>query len=115
MGDAHGGKYKYLQAFGANLITVHPLGGCNMSDDPAYGVVNHIGQVYSGHRGGTAQSRGPDRGQALVHNGLYVADGSIVPGSIGANPYFTIGALSERIAASIALAPMYRDLFVQRA
>ncbi len=114
MADAHGGRYKYLRAFGANLITVHPLGGCNMSDDPAYGVVNHVGQVFSGYRGGQSQSQGADRGQAMVHSGLYIADGSIVPGSLGANPYMTIGALSERIAASIALAPMYRDLFVQR-
>ncbi len=25
---AHGGKYKRLKAFGNNLVTVHPLGGC---------------------------------------------------------------------------------------
>ena len=39
---AHGGEYKYLKIFGDNFITVHPLGGCAMADDPLYGVVDGI-------------------------------------------------------------------------
>ena len=31
-------------------ITVHPLGGCPMADDPANGVVDGYGRVY-GHAG----------------------------------------------------------------
>ena len=111
MAKAHGGRYRYLRAFGANLITVHPLGGCNMSEDPAYGVVNHVGQVFSGYRGGISSGSTVSRSEPLVHSGLYVADGSIVPGSLGANPFFTISALAERIAASIAITPTNRDLF----
>src|SRR5690606_38883849 len=44
--QAHGGQFKYLKAFGDNLVTVHPLGSCAMSDDPDCGVVNGRGQVY---------------------------------------------------------------------
>ncbi|MFP5362252.1 MAG: GMC oxidoreductase [Thermoleophilia bacterium] len=58
-------------------ITVHPLGGCPMSDDPAAGVVDDAGKVHG-------------------HDGLYVLDGSIVPTAIGVNPSKTIAALAER-------------------
>ncbi len=64
------------------LITPHPLGGCNMSNDPKNGVVNHLGEVFGC----------PD---------LYVADGAILPTPIGRNPSRTIAALAERIAAHI--------------
>ena len=59
------------------FITVHPLGGCPMSDDPASGVVNDHGKVYG-------------------YEGLYVLDGSIVPTALGVNPSKTIAALAER-------------------
>ena len=103
-----GGQYKYLKAFGSNLITVHPLGGCGMSDDPCQGVVNDRGQVFDGRHGGTVDS---STGEALVHSGLYVSDGSVIPGSLGANPFLTISAVAERTAASIAMNPSFADLF----
>jgi cholesterol oxidase len=59
------------------FITVHPLGGCPMSDDPAAGVVDEWGSVHG-------------------YDGLYVLDGSIVPTAIGVNPSKTIAALAER-------------------
>jgi cholesterol oxidase len=59
------------------FITVHPLGGCPMSDDPATGVVDEWGAVHG-------------------YDGLYVLDGSIVPTAIGVNPSKTIAALAER-------------------
>ncbi len=58
-------------------VTVHPLGGCPMSDDPVAGVVDDAGKVYG-------------------YGGLYVLDGSIVPTAIGVNPSKTIAALAER-------------------
>ncbi len=60
-----------------DLVTPHPLGGCNMADDPARGVVDHAGRVFG-------------------HPGLCVADGAIVPRAIGRNPSRTIAALAER-------------------
>jgi cholesterol oxidase len=68
---------------GRDLITPHPLGGCNMGTSAANGVVDHAGQVFNYPR-------------------LYVADGSIVPKAIGLNPSRTIAALAEHIAAGIA-------------
>jgi cholesterol oxidase len=59
------------------FITVHPLGGCPMSDDPTTGVVDDGGRVHG-------------------HEGLYVLDGSIVPTALGVNPSKTIAALAER-------------------
>lgn len=58
-------------------VTVHPLGGCPMSDDAAAGVVDDAGRVHG-------------------YDGLYVLDGSIVPTAIGVNPSKTIAALAER-------------------
>lgn len=61
----------------SKFITVHPLGGCPMSDDPAAGVTD-------------------DRGRVHGYEGLYVLDGSIVPTALGVNPSKTIAALAER-------------------
>jgi len=68
-----------------NNITVHPLGGCAIAHDPAQGVV----------------SAGNDRGQVFGYKGLYVADGSVIPGALGVNPAATISAVSEWIAEGI--------------
>ena len=62
-----------------DLITPHPLGGCNMAASTDRGVVDH-------------------KGEAFGYRNLYVADGAIVPTSLGLNPSRTIGALAERNA-----------------
>ena len=95
---AHGGRYKRLKLFGDNLVTVHPLGSCGMSDSVQGGVVNHLGQVFDG-------------GNGNLHPNLYVSDGSIVPTALGVNPYMTIGALSDRVASHIVENPQHVDLF----
>jgi cholesterol oxidase len=67
-------------------ITVHPLGGCRLADNPAEGLTS-------------AQPQ--EMGQVFGYKGLYVADGSIVPTALGANPIATISALCERVAEGI--------------
>ena len=70
-------------------ISAHPLGGCPMGDDASKGVVDSLGRVFRGKSGNTK------------YDGLYVADGSIVPTSLGVNPSLTITALAYRIAFDI--------------
>ena len=60
-----------------NLVTPHPLGGCNMGITAADGVVDSRGKVFN-------------------YEGLYVVDGAIIPRAIGLNPSRTIAALAER-------------------
>ena len=65
---------------GENLLnlptTAHILGGCPVGLDAAAGVV---GSNFEAHG----------------HPGLYVIDGSVVPGNLGVNPSLTITALAE--------------------
>ncbi|HEU4448219.1 MAG TPA: GMC family oxidoreductase [Nitrososphaeraceae archaeon] len=70
-------------------ISAHPLGGCPMGDDAANGVVDSLGRVYRGKSGNK------------TYDGLYVADASIIPTSLGVNPSLTICALAYRIAFHI--------------
>jgi cholesterol oxidase len=68
-----------------NLITPHPLGGCNMADSAERGVVDGFGQVFG-------------------YPGLHVMDGATLPRAIGLNPSRTIAALAERGAEHIVKA-----------
>lgn len=61
------------------VITVHPLGGCPMGFSAEQGVVDPFGEVFG-------------------HDGLFVADGSVLPGPVGANPSLTIAACADRFA-----------------
>jgi cholesterol oxidase len=61
------------------VVTVHPLGGCPMGRDEREGVVDPYGEVFN-------------------YPGLYVADGSVMPGPVGPNPSLTIAALANRFA-----------------
>ncbi|WP_296509071.1 GMC oxidoreductase [Rhodoferax sp.] len=69
-----------------NNITVHPLGGCALAEEPAHGVVSSLPGA---------------RGQVFGYQRLYVADGSLLPTGVGANPSATIAALAEWIAEDI--------------
>jgi cholesterol oxidase len=64
------------------VISVHPLGGCPMGRNPSEGVVSPSGEVFG-------------------YPGLHVADGSVMPGPVGANPCLTIAALADRFCDRI--------------
>eukprot|EP00163_Fabomonas_tropica_P020545 TRINITY_DN36408_c0_g1_i1.p1 TRINITY_DN36408_c0_g1~~TRINITY_DN36408_c0_g1_i1.p1 ORF type:complete len:1346 (+),score=395.84 TRINITY_DN36408_c0_g1_i1:227-4264(+) len=82
----------WSKALGNRIVTVHPLGGCNMSDDGSSGVTDHKGRVFSGNG-------------SEVHEGLYVCDGAVLPRSVGVNPFLTICGVAERIV-HLAIADM---------
>jgi cholesterol oxidase len=77
----YGGTFSPLFTWGAfqKTITVHPLGGCAMADSPRTGVVSTEGEVFG-------------------HPGLFIADGSVIPTSIGFHPCMTIAGLAERVS-----------------
>ena len=75
-------------------ISAHPLGGCPMGDDISTGVVDSLGRVFKG------ESENDESSRKVYHN-FYVADGSIIPTSLGVNPSLTISALAYRIAFHI--------------
>lgn len=66
------------------VITVHPVGGCpaDTSETLGHGVTDSYGRV---------------RGVP----GLWVADGSVFPGPVGANPSLTIAAFARRAATHL--------------
>lgn len=71
-------SYRYLH----QVLTAHPLGGCPMGLNAEDGVVNSYGEVFG-------------------YPGLYVVDGSVMPGPVGPNPSLTIAAISDRAADHI--------------
>jgi cholesterol oxidase len=71
----------------SRVVTVHSLGGCPMGDDPNTGVVDSFGAVFG-------------------NPGLYVCDGSILPGPVGPNPTLTITAIAERAAEKLVSQPL---------
>jgi cholesterol oxidase len=60
-------------------LTVHPLGGAPMGENPTEGVVDVNGEVFGCRN-------------------LFVADGSVMPGPVGPNPSLTIAAIADHIA-----------------
>lgn len=72
------------------VITVHSLGGCRMGRSAREGVVDPFGRVFG-------------------RPGLHIADGSVMPGPVGANPSLTIAALADRFADAIIAEPGIRS------
>jgi cholesterol oxidase len=60
--------------------TAHILGGCGIASSPDNGVIDEHHEVFG-------------------HPGLYVCDGSVIPGNLGVNPSLTITAMAERFAS----------------
>ena len=80
--EALGAKYTESPSITWNFhqyFTAHPLGGCAMGVDKNQGVVNDHGEVFD-------------------YPGLYVVDGSVMPGPVGVNPALTIAAVADRSA-----------------
>jgi cholesterol oxidase len=65
-------------------ITVHPLGGCPADTSTFPGVVDSFGRVHG-------------------VPGLWITDGSVMPGPVGANPSLTIAAFARRAAEQLLL------------
>ncbi|MEU8323573.1 GMC family oxidoreductase N-terminal domain-containing protein [Nonomuraea sp. NPDC048881] len=73
--------------------TVHPLASCRIGDDP------YTSALDDGH-----ELRG--------HPGIFVTDGSAVPGALTVNPAMTISALAERAVPGIVRAARERGVQV---
>jgi cholesterol oxidase len=76
------------------LTITHPLGGCGIGPTRETGVVDEVGRVYD-PSGAT---------ETAVHQGLYVVDGSAMPGALGVNPTLTISAQALK-AVTAAVQP----------
>jgi enediyne biosynthesis protein E9 len=73
--------------------TVHPLSSCRIGDDPATSALD-------------------DRHELRNHPGIFVTDGSAVPGGLTVNPALTIAALAERAIPGIVEAARQRGIEV---
>ncbi|NRA68653.1 MAG: GMC family oxidoreductase [Pseudobacteriovorax sp.] len=82
---AKGGTPFPTYLIGRNF-TVHPLGGCSLGNHPDEAVTNADRDAL---------------GQVFAYQNLYVADGSLLPSALGANPALMIGALAEMVAEGI--------------
>ncbi|GID33056.1 FAD-dependent oxidoreductase [Paractinoplanes brasiliensis] len=76
--------------------TVHPLSSCRIGDDPATSALD-------------------DRHELRGHPGIFVTDGSAVPGALTVNPALTISALAERAMPGIVRAARERGVAVRYA
>src|SRR5215470_9214362 len=76
------------------LMITHPLGGCTIGPDRTRGAVDEYGRVFDP---GGAQPTD-------THEGLFVVDGSAIPGALAVNPTLTITAQAIK-AVSHALGP----------
>jgi len=80
------------QVIGA--YTVHPLASCRIGDDPETSALD-------------------DTHELRNHPGIFVTDGSSVPGALTVNPAFTIAALAERSVPGIVEAVNRRGVPVR--
>lgn len=74
--------------------TVHPLASCRIGDEPATSALD-------------------DSHELRHHPGIFVTDGSAVPGALTVNPAMTIAALAERAVPGIVQAARQRGVVVR--
>lgn len=65
-------------------ITVHPLSGARVGDNPQLSVVNGMGEVHD-------------------IEGLYISDAAALPSALGTAPSLSIAAWAQHVAVNIAL------------
>jgi choline dehydrogenase-like flavoprotein len=87
LAKAMGGDYLPMPFWGAftkkkKLVIPHPLGGCRIAMTRDEGVVDEQGRVFDG--------AASDPTATLP--GLYIVDGSVIPGALAVNPTLTITA-----------------------
>ena len=98
--SAMGGRYLALPGWqgllgNKKLVITHPLGGCPIGGTHENGVIDEFGQVFDASQAADSKA---------VLNGLYVVDGSAIPGALAANPSLTIAAQALK-SVTHALAP----------
>ncbi len=94
------------------VLTVHPLGGCPMGATIDDGVVDEWGRVYDGRSGDANDDATDDVKKDKKDKWfgtLAVLDGSIIPGSLGANPALTIAATAMRAIVKLKTEWEYTD------
>jgi choline dehydrogenase-like flavoprotein len=86
LATAMGGKYLPMPFWDGftekKLVIPHPLGGCRLAASREQGVVDEHGRVFDG--------AAVDPTATLP--GLYIVDGSVIPGALAVNPTLTITA-----------------------
>jgi cholesterol oxidase len=87
LSESLGGRYlpfPFWKGLGnKKLVVTHPLGGCPIAPTSFDGVVDELGRVFDGNK---------PAGSTDVYPGLYVVDGSAIPGALAINPTLTIAA-----------------------
>ena len=75
-------RYAPLKPSAYTAIMSHIFGGCVMGADPRTSVCDLRGRVHG-------------------HEGLYIADASMIPTVLGVNPQHTVMSLSRWVAANL--------------
>ena len=92
---AMGGRYvpfpTWRGVMDRKLVVLHPLGGCAVGATNAEGVVDRYGRIFDGSK---------PKGSTDVLPGLYVVDGSAIPGAVATNPAMTIAAHALKTVAA---------------
>jgi cholesterol oxidase len=87
LSESMGGRYVPFPLWkglgNKKLVVTHPLGGCPIAPTSFDGVVDDFGRVFDGNK---------PRGSKDVYPGLFVVDGSSIPGALAINPTLTIAA-----------------------
>jgi choline dehydrogenase-like flavoprotein len=88
--QAEGDDKRFITPAENTVACSHPLGGCRIGANAQEGVVDEFGHVFD-----------PSKGNNGIHQGLYIADGSVIPTALGVNPSLSIAAVCWYFAENI--------------